>query len=226
MNPNINRFVGADMYVAAAANLDLQLDPLTGNRYLYAGVNPNFIDDGHGLGCPKFMKKFCKKVRHQAASAAKTVGAAATSAGNAVAGAAKATVQTAAKAATATGEWVSENKQAIVHYAVGIGVGVVAGLGAAAVCAGTAGFGCVVAAGALIGAANGIPAHMLAATFLHERITGRKVAEWGLQSAEGGAMAGLFQGAFGRSLSARVLLGTKAGYPGLSNFLRQGWFPD
>ncbi|MCA1841425.1 MAG: hypothetical protein LC723_14070 [Actinobacteria bacterium] len=47
-NPQINRFVGADNYVAAAANLQLQLDPLTGNRYLYAGANPaDLIDDGH-----------------------------------------------------------------------------------------------------------------------------------------------------------------------------------
>lgn len=48
-DPNINRFVGADFYVAAAANMDLALDPLTGNRYLYAGANPaNLIDDGYG----------------------------------------------------------------------------------------------------------------------------------------------------------------------------------
>jgi RHS repeat-associated protein len=48
LDPNINRFVGADFYVGAAANLELQLDPLTGNRYLYAGANPeNLIDDGH-----------------------------------------------------------------------------------------------------------------------------------------------------------------------------------
>jgi RHS repeat-associated protein len=48
MNPTINRFLGADNYVAASANLGLQVDPLTGNRYLYAGANPaGLIDDGH-----------------------------------------------------------------------------------------------------------------------------------------------------------------------------------
>ncbi|MEX2553660.1 MAG: RHS repeat-associated core domain-containing protein [Actinomycetota bacterium] len=48
LNPTINRFVGSDNYVAAAANLDLQVDPLTGNRYLYAGANPaGLIDNGH-----------------------------------------------------------------------------------------------------------------------------------------------------------------------------------
>ncbi len=47
-DPEINRFVGADHYVGSAANLALQLDPLTGNRYMYAGSNPvNLIDDGH-----------------------------------------------------------------------------------------------------------------------------------------------------------------------------------
>lgn len=47
-DPAINRFVGADNYVAAEANMALALDPLTGNRYLYAGANPvGMIDDGH-----------------------------------------------------------------------------------------------------------------------------------------------------------------------------------
>ncbi|MEX2587996.1 MAG: hypothetical protein WD602_08400 [Actinomycetota bacterium] len=40
--------VGPDRYVGAAVNLGLQMDPLTGNRYLYAGANPTgMIDDGH-----------------------------------------------------------------------------------------------------------------------------------------------------------------------------------
>lgn len=62
-DPQINRFVGADFYVAAAANLELQLDPLTGNRYLYAGANPaNLIDDGHHPNkCPRRGR--CKKFR-------------------------------------------------------------------------------------------------------------------------------------------------------------------
>jgi RHS repeat-associated protein len=51
LNPSINRFVGADFYAAGAANLALQVDPLTGNRYLYAGANPaGLIDDGHKCG--------------------------------------------------------------------------------------------------------------------------------------------------------------------------------
>ncbi|MEX0789214.1 MAG: RHS repeat-associated core domain-containing protein, partial [Actinomycetota bacterium] len=49
LNPDINRFIGADNYVGAAANVAPQVDPLTGNRYMYAGANPaGMIDDGHG----------------------------------------------------------------------------------------------------------------------------------------------------------------------------------
>ena len=48
-NPQINRFVGADLYAASAAGLTTQADPLTGNRYLYAGANPaGLIDNGYG----------------------------------------------------------------------------------------------------------------------------------------------------------------------------------
>jgi RHS repeat-associated protein len=53
LNPNINRFVGADFYAAGAANMALQVDPLTGNRYMYAGANPaGLIDDGHSALSP------------------------------------------------------------------------------------------------------------------------------------------------------------------------------
>lgn len=56
LNPGINRFVGADSYIGAAANLGLAADPLTGNRYIYAGGNPaGMIDDGHG-----WLKKITK----------------------------------------------------------------------------------------------------------------------------------------------------------------------
>jgi hypothetical protein len=53
LNPNINRFIGANNYVGAAANIALQVDPLTGNRYMYAGANPaGMIDDGHSPMSP------------------------------------------------------------------------------------------------------------------------------------------------------------------------------
>lgn len=47
-DPDIHRFVSVDEFTNAVPNLDLALDPLTGNRYLYAGADPvNLIDDGH-----------------------------------------------------------------------------------------------------------------------------------------------------------------------------------
>jgi RHS repeat-associated protein len=62
MNPTINRFVGSDNYVASGANLGLQADPLTGNRYLYAGANrAGLIDDGHGSAvCTSSIAVACK----------------------------------------------------------------------------------------------------------------------------------------------------------------------
>jgi RHS repeat-associated protein len=47
-DPNAGRFTSADSYAGAGLDLALQYDPLTGNRYLYAGANPTgFLDDGH-----------------------------------------------------------------------------------------------------------------------------------------------------------------------------------
>jgi RHS repeat-associated protein len=62
LDPSINRFVGADQYAAASADMALQTDPLTGNRYMYAGANPpNLIDDGHKPHKAKKAKKWSYK---------------------------------------------------------------------------------------------------------------------------------------------------------------------
>jgi len=59
-DPSIYRFVGADTFVASSANLDLQIDALTGNRYLYAGSNPaNLIDDGHEPRSSARERRWC-----------------------------------------------------------------------------------------------------------------------------------------------------------------------
>ncbi len=59
-DPSTARFSTADSFVAGGLDLGLALDPLTGNRYLFAGANPvAFFDDGHwprarcwwGTGC-------------------------------------------------------------------------------------------------------------------------------------------------------------------------------
>lgn len=58
-NPQIERFVGADLYAASAASLATQVDPLTGNRYLYAGANPaGMIDNGYQSTNP-FGANYC-----------------------------------------------------------------------------------------------------------------------------------------------------------------------
>jgi RHS repeat-associated protein len=47
-DPSTARFSTADSYVSGGLDLGLALDPLTGNRYLFAGANPvAFYDDGH-----------------------------------------------------------------------------------------------------------------------------------------------------------------------------------
>jgi RHS repeat-associated protein len=47
-DPSTARFSTADSFVAGGLDLGLALDPLTGNRYLFAGANPvGYFDDGH-----------------------------------------------------------------------------------------------------------------------------------------------------------------------------------
>ncbi|MDQ3569872.1 MAG: AHH domain-containing protein [Actinomycetota bacterium] len=55
-DPTTARFVTPDTFVAGDLDLELGLDALTGNRYLFAGANPTmFYEDGHGWGwCKKF----------------------------------------------------------------------------------------------------------------------------------------------------------------------------
>ncbi|MCX4536764.1 DNRLRE domain-containing protein [Streptomyces sp. NBC_00841] len=53
-NPGLNRFTTRDMYNGALADMDLGTDPMTGNRYAFAGGNPtSFVElDGHDFGFP------------------------------------------------------------------------------------------------------------------------------------------------------------------------------
>jgi RHS repeat-associated protein len=39
-NPGLNRFTSRDMYNGALADMDLGMDPFTGNRYAFTGGNP------------------------------------------------------------------------------------------------------------------------------------------------------------------------------------------
>nr|BFD88601.1 RHS repeat-associated core domain-containing protein [Streptomyces sp. Xyl84] len=82
------------------------------------------------------------------------------------------------------------HKEWIVHRAVSTGVGFAAGIAAVAICAGTAGVGCVIIAGAATGALIGTPAHLIADKAMGHETTGREAIKY----AAGSAMAGGFQG--------------------------------
>jgi RHS repeat-associated protein len=90
--------------------------------------------------------------------------------------------------------FVDNHASTLISIGVGIGAGIIAG----AVCAGTAGFGCVVIAGAIIGAVGNGAAQTALASARHEPVTPRKVVGWMAAGAAGGARAG-FQGRLGYS---------------------------
>lgn len=68
--PEIGRFLTADRFEAAAGDFNLQSDPLTQNRYAFAGGNPvsNVEFDGHASYYDRFGNKyeraFCRKKRN------------------------------------------------------------------------------------------------------------------------------------------------------------------
>ncbi|MGY0460971.1 ricin-type beta-trefoil lectin domain protein [Kitasatospora sp. cg17-2] len=88
----------------------------------------------------------------------------------------------------------------LVHFGLNIGVGAVAGLGAAAFCAGTAGFGCLVLAGAVIGTVVGTPAHVAADGFMGYRPSDREIGNYALKSAMGGGFQGAVRWRYGTSM--------------------------
>ncbi|MEL3950019.1 RHS repeat-associated core domain-containing protein [Streptomyces sp. LNU-CPARS28] len=59
-SPGLNRFTTRDMYTGALADMELGSDPLTGNRYAFAGGNPTtFLEfDGHDFGIPSITNTF------------------------------------------------------------------------------------------------------------------------------------------------------------------------
>ncbi|MBB1259520.1 RHS repeat domain-containing protein [Streptomyces alkaliterrae] len=79
----------------------------------------------------------------------------------------------------------TELKQQAVHLGINIGIGIAAVAVGAAVCAGTAGVGCVVLAAAGVAAIGGAIAHTTAAMAMNEEITGRKAAQWSFGTAAG-----------------------------------------
>ena len=60
--PDVGRFLSQDRYESAAGDQLLQSDPLTQNRYAFAGGNPvnNVEFDGHKFNLVKYMQRFVR----------------------------------------------------------------------------------------------------------------------------------------------------------------------
>lgn len=85
------------------------------------------------------------------------------------------------------------HKEQIIHRSISIGVGFGAGLAAVAICAGTAGVGCVIIAGAAVGAMAGTPAHLIADKAMGHETTGTEAINYAVGSAAGGGFQGWFR---------------------------------
>lgn len=109
---------------------------------------------------------------------------------------AKAVAQAKAKAAQRAADvkksWWEQHKRTIIHQAINFGVAFIAGTAAIAICAGTAGLGCIVA-GAVVGAMVGTPAHLIADKAMGHETTGGEAVGYRVKSASSGAFQGGFR---------------------------------
>ncbi|MGW5396407.1 RHS repeat domain-containing protein [Streptomyces sp. NPDC003952] len=111
---------------------------------------------------------------------------------------AKAVAAAKAKAAErAKPSWWDRNKGRVIHRAISIGVGFGAGLAAVAICAGTAGIGCAIIAGAAVAALVGTPAHLVADKAMGHETTGGEAVKYLVGSTAGGAFQGGFRSRMG-----------------------------
>lgn len=85
--------------------------------------------------------------------------------------------------------WAKKHRQKIVHAVIGVAVGAGAGFAAAAFCVGTAGIGCVIAAGAAVGMPLGLTSHLLADRVMRHRTTGGQALNYLASSAWAGGKA-------------------------------------
>ncbi|CAK7288441.1 DNRLRE domain-containing protein [Streptomyces misionensis] len=97
-----------------------------------------------------------------------------------------------------------KHRRKIVHFGINVGVGFAAGSIAVAACAGTAGVGCAVIAGATIGAMIGTPAHLLADRRMHHRTTRREAVGYLFGSYWRGGFQGGFRAHYGRGPAGHV----------------------
>jgi RHS repeat-associated protein len=132
----------------------------------------------------------------------------------------------AGNAVRSTRAFLSEHTEAM-HFVINVGVGIAAGTAAAAICAGTAGLGCLIFAGAAAGIAIGTVAHTAGAlAACCEEITVGKSLGWVASSAWAGGTGGVFRGAWGRGLGTGGPLRPKAGTPGLQDLAKQPFWSD
>jgi hypothetical protein len=87
----------------------------------------------------------------------------------------------------AVSHFAYQHRSTIIHHAITIGAGFGAGMMAGAICAGTAGVGCVIMAGAVFGASFNVVGQASASYSLHERVRVRSYYKWMGQGALGGA---------------------------------------
>ncbi|MER7845079.1 ricin-type beta-trefoil lectin domain protein [Kitasatospora sp. NPDC096077] len=177
--------MGVRLYNPATGRF-LSVDPVQGgnaNAYDYVYGDPINQYDLDGRFCLKHRKgggcvggrtfnKAKDKVSHAASKAT-----------NVVKGAAK-----------------KVNKRSVVHFAVNVGVGAVAGGGAALFCGATAGLGCLVVAGAVIGVTVGTPAHVGADGVMGYKVSDRQIGKYALQSGFGGVNQGFIRDRYTTSL--------------------------
>jgi RHS repeat-associated protein len=125
-----------------------------------------------------------------------------------------------AHAVGGVGDILSDHPE-LVHFAVNVVVGSLAGTLAAGICAGTLGAGCVIFGGLAISTGLGTVAHIGTAVALGEEVTLAKSGQWAASSAWAGGSGGLARAAWGRGLATGGPLRAMAGSPGLRGLFAQ-----
>ncbi|WP_435881221.1 DNRLRE domain-containing protein [Streptomyces bobili] len=93
-----------------------------------------------------------------------------------------------------------KHRRRYVHWGIGIGTGLAAGFVGVAACAGTAGVGCAVIAGATFGAMLGTPSHLAADRMMGYRTSRRRAVGYLFGSYRAGGMQAGFRSRYGSGI--------------------------